>query len=417
MIIASDELVHDDLTGALADAQASGAGDPGRFDAEAALTERLNWRRASMVAMATCVMLGLLETVNAFVMHLLDGHPRGWLYCLKEQLPWWLLWMVFMPAIMWLARTYRFDNPRWRKSAAIHACAGLAIAIAHGSAYGTGFHYAGSGAVFLATAGASIRFFLLRYLFMDIMTYVAAIGVYYSFEYFSGFRRSALDAARAHTREARLQLNLAEARIHALQMELNPHFLFNSLNAVSGLIRKRNHDDAVDMLARLGELLRTTLNRDMPLEIPLSDELELLRRFLDVELVRFGDRLRIVWDVEPETRDAFVPPLILQPLVENALRHGISRRPGAALLRISARRLGLHLELAVRDSGDGLASLGAGPKREGIGLSNTKARLAQLYGREMTSLELSDVAGGGARTRLQLPFHTTSGFRDVAIGA
>jgi two-component system, LytTR family, sensor kinase len=417
MIIASEESVHDDLTGALADAQASEAEDAGRFDAEAALTERLNWRRASLVAVAACLGLGLLETVNAFLMHKLDGHPRGWLYSLREQLPWWLLWMLFMPAIMWLARTYRFDGPRWRQSAVIHASAGLAIALAHASAYGTGFHYAASGAVFLATVGASVRFFLLRYLFMDIMTYVAAIGVYYSFEYFSGFRRSALAAARAHTREARLQLNLAEARIHALQMELNPHFLFNSLNAVSGLIRKRDHDAAVDMLARLGELLRTTLNRDMPLEIPLSDELELLRRFLDVELVRFGDRLRIVWEVEPETRDAFVPPLILQPLVENALRHGISRRPGAALLRISARRVGLHLELSVRDSGDGLASLAGGPKREGIGLANTKARLAQLYGREMTSLDLSDVAGGGARTRLQLPFHTTSGFRDVAIGA
>ena len=114
MSIVSEELVHGDLTGALADAQASGLHESGRFDAEAALTERLNWRRASMVAMGTCVALGLLETINAYVIRQIDGHPKDWLFNLREQVPWWLLWTVFMPAIMWLARTYRFDNPRWR---------------------------------------------------------------------------------------------------------------------------------------------------------------------------------------------------------------------------------------------------------------------------------------------------------------
>jgi LytS/YehU family sensor histidine kinase len=171
------------------------------------------------------------------------------------------------------------------------------------------------------------------------------------------------------------------------------------------------------MLARLGELLRTTLDREMPPEVPLSEELELLRRFLGIELVRFGDRLRVAWDIEQDTTGALVPPLILQPLVENARRHGISRRTGSALLRISARRAGAHLELAVRDTGDGLASFGGRPPREGIGLSNTRARLTELYGPDATSLELNDVAGGGVRARLLIPFHLTRGRSDVAIGA
>jgi sensor histidine kinase YesM len=118
----------------------------------------------------------------------------------------------------------------------------------------------------------------------------------------------------------------------------------------------------------------------MPAEVPLSEELVFLGRFVDIELVRFGDRLRVTWDIEPEARAALVPPLILQPLVENALRHGISRRPGPATLRISARRSGLHLELAVRDSGDGLTPNDSCDGREGIGLSNTRARLVELYG-------------------------------------
>jgi LytS/YehU family sensor histidine kinase len=268
--------------------------------------------------------------------------------------------------------------------------------------------------------GGQVLLFLRLYLFMDVMTYLAAGAVYYAFEYFSHFRRSALAAARSEARAARLRLNLAEARIHALRMELNPHFLFNALNAVAGLVRRRDHDAAVGMLERVGELIRTTLDRDLAPEVPLPHELELLRRFVDVELVRFGDRLRVAWDVEPEARAALVPPLILQPLVENALRHGISRRPGPALLRISARRAGPNLELAVRDTGQGLAPLGGPPPRDGIGLSNTRARLEELYGPGATSLELTNVAGGGARARLLIPFHLTPETGEapsVAVGA
>jgi LytS/YehU family sensor histidine kinase len=174
------------------------------------------------------------------------------------------------------------------------------------------------------------------------------------------------------------------------------------------------------MLERVGELLRTTLDREMPPEVPLAAELGLLGRYLDIEQARFGERLRVSWDVEPETRDALVPPLILQPLVENALRHGVSRRQGVALLRISARRAGRQLELTVRDTGDGLALVGGRPPREGIGLSNTRARLEQLYGPDATSLELGDVAGGGARGRLLLPYHVTRARTHadgVALGA
>jgi LytS/YehU family sensor histidine kinase len=262
-----------------------------------------------------------------------------------------------------------------------------------------------------------ISLFTGRYLATDVVIYAGAIGVYYAFEYFTRFRRTALEAAQAESRAARLQLSLAEARIHALRMELNPHFLFNALNAVAGLVRKRQHDAAVDMLARLGDLLRTTLDREMPAEVTLSEELEYLGRFVDIELVRFGDRLRVTWEIDPDVRNALVPPLILQPLVENSLRHGVGRRPGAAQLRVAARRSGLHLELAVRDSGEGLHPVDGRAPREGIGLSNTRARLTELYGPDVASVDVADVPGGGVRARLLLPYHTSVLERDVALRA
>lgn len=379
--------------------------------------ELLDWKKATRVAIPLCLLMAVFEGVNSYVVRYLDGNPRNLAYIALEQLPWWLLWCAFMPLVLWLARTYRFDTSAWPKSAWVHALLGLTIAIAHGALYGVFVHLSQGPNALGITVAAKIRWFLLRYLFTDVATYAAAVGIYYSFEYFSSFRSSALAKAVAEARAARLELSLAEARLHALRMELNPHFLFNALNAVAGLVRRREHDSAIEMLTQLGELLRAMLTREMPAQIPLTDELTLLRKFLDIEQVRFGDRLRIVWEIEREAHSALVPPLILQPVVENALRHGISRRPGPAVLSISARRIGLQLELAVRDSGEGLAAHQGRIPREGIGLSNIRARLEQQYGAASISLELVDAIGGGARARLLLPFHISTEQSNVALGA
>lgn len=379
--------------------------------------ERLNLRRASVVAIAVCLGIGLAESLNDWLLRYFGGTPKSVSFVIVEQMPWWMLWTLFMPAIMWLARGYRFDNARWRRSAVFHSTLGLGIAIAHGALYGAFFQVTNGSIPNVTTIPESIRWFLLRYLFMDVMTYCAAVGVYYSFEYFSSFRHSALAGARSEARAARLELHLAQARLHALRMELNPHFLFNALNAVAGLVRRREPDKAIETLTRLGDLLRATLDGEMPSEVPLADELELLGRFLDIEQVRFGDRLRVAWDVEPGTRSGLVPPLILQPLVENALRHGIAQRPGPGLLCIAAKRDGDRLELTVRDSGRGLATANGRGLREGIGLSNTRARLEQLYGRHEVAMELADVAAGGAQARVVLPFHESPAMTHVSIGA
>lgn len=386
------------------------------FDADEALKEKVSFRKALGVACIAYAGVGVMEATVDFTLSRVSGSPATILTVLRRQVPWWLLWIVFAPAVLGLARHYRFDGPRWPRSAGVHAMLGVLISLSHSTLYALTSHIF-TGAVVATSPWAQARLVLGRYLFTDLMTYIAAVGVYWSYEYFMHFRSSALAAARSEAQAARLQLRLADARIHALRMELNPHFLFNALNSVAGLVRKREHDGAIDMLARLGELLRTTLNRDMPPEVTLAEELALLRRFLDIELVRFGDRLRVVWEVEAGAYDAFVPPLILQPLVENALRHGIAKRSGAGLLHVSARQVGLQLELAVRDTGEGIVPRPVRAERQGIGLSNTRSRLEELYGAEASSVELTDAPGGGARARILLPFHLSRGREHAAAGA
>jgi two-component system, LytTR family, sensor kinase len=380
-------------------------------------TEALDWRVSSLVAAAACAVIGLLECAKDYVMVQIRGTDRALLLVLRDQALWWVLWMLLMPGVIALGQRFRFDGGRWRSSAVIHSTLAIALSVGHIAVFGAAYFWAVGPTTWGPTAGRTISLFTARYLATDVVIYAGAIGVYYAFEYFARFQRTAIEAAQAESRASRLQLNLAEARIHALRMELNPHFLFNALNAVAGLIRKREHDAAVDMLARLGDLLRTTLDREMPAEVTLSEELAYLGRFVDIELVRFGDRLRVTWEIDADVRNALVPPLILQPLVENSLRHGVGRRPGPAQLRVSARRSGLHLELTVRDSGEGLHPAGGRAPREGIGLSNTRARLTELYGPDVGSVDVADVPGGGVRARLLLPYHTSVLERDVAVGA
>lgn len=382
------------------------------------LEEPLDWRVSSLVAAGACAAIGILECAKDYVMMQIQGSQRPFVAALRDQALWWILWMVLIPVVIALGRRFRFDGGRWRASSVTHLTLSVVLSIGHIAAFGAAYFWAvGPTRTLGATAGSVITIFMTRYLATDILIYGGALGVYYAFEYFARYRRLALEAAQSESRAARLQLNLAEARIHALRMELNPHFLFNALNAVAGLVRKRQHDAAIDMLARLGDLFRTTLDREMPAEVPLAEELAYLQRFVEIELVRFGDRLRVVWDVEPEVNGAFVPPLILQPLVENALRHGVGRRPGPAHLRIGARRSGLHLELSVRDSGEGLTPSAGRAPREGIGLSNTRARLTELYGPDVASVDVADVRGGGVCARVLIPFHTSVLERDVAVGA
>jgi LytS/YehU family sensor histidine kinase len=233
--------------------------------------------------------------------------------------------------------------------------------------------------------------------------YFALVGIEHSLFYFA-------QARERETLAARLAAQLAEARLGALRMQLNPHFLFNSLNAITVLVRDRNTAAASRMLELLSGVLREVLRAEETPETTLAAELEFLERYLSIEQVRFSDRLRPRIEAGPAIAGAAVPRFLLQPLVENALRHGIARRADAGVLAIDARREGADLVLTVRDDGPGLTlgapgvapgvALGSG----GVGLANTRARLAALYG-ERASLHIANAEGGGVVATVRLPYH------------
>ncbi|GHG63053.1 histidine kinase [Comamonas sp. JC664] len=211
-------------------------------------------------------------------------------------------------------------------------------------------------------------------------------------------------ARRAQVRQRRadqLQTQLAEARLQALASQLRPHFLFNALNAVATLVHS-DPDAAERMLARLGDLLRHSLDSHGRQEVTLREELEALAPYLDIERTRFGPRLEVDWKLAPEVMDARVPFLALQPLVENAIRHGLAPRAGPGRIEISAEREGDALHLHVRDNGVGPPA--RGPARGGgVGLTNLRARLATLYG-PRAALELKSATPRGAVAELRVPW-------------
>jgi LytS/YehU family sensor histidine kinase len=224
--------------------------------------------------------------------------------------------------------------------------------------------------------------------------YFALVGIEHSLFYFA-------QARERETQAVRLAAQLAEVRLGALRMQLNPHFLFNSLNAISVLVRDRNTAAASRMLELLSDVLREVL-RDATHETTLATELEFLKRYLAIEQVRFSDRLRPQIEADRAIAGAALPRFLLQPLVENALRHGIAQRADAGMLSVNARREGDLLVLTVRDDGPGI-SPGA-PVSGGVGLANTRARLAALYG-DRASLDIANAEGGGVVATVRLPYH------------
>ena len=237
--------------------------------------------------------------------------------------------------------------------------------------------------------------FLLLRLLTESLPFWAMIALIHAFEFHRRYRQREVETAR-------LQAQLAESRLEALTAQLHPHFLFNTLQGISTLMH-RDVKAADAMLSRLSDLLRQTLQRGDRQEIPLGEELEVLDHYIEISRERFKDRLIFETQVAPNLRHALVPFFILQPLVENALQHGIARRAGVGRVMVSAEQQGDTLHLCVTDDGPGLAKDARAFPREGIGLSNTRQRLRQLYGDEQ-SLELETPAEGGLRVELTIPY-------------
>lgn len=296
-----------------------------------------------------------------------------------------LLWTVVTPLIFRLAERLPIERTRWKIALPVHVAAYLAVALGF-----VGLHSLGSplGGREGPRPGRPPR--AVEWIFFG-----PQLPIYLAFVSLAHARHFSRRARERERRELELAASLAEARLRALRMQIQPHFLFNALNALAALI-PRDPDAADDMLAALADFLRLTLEDPGGREVPLGRELEFTERYLAIEKVRFGDRLTFSIDADPAALAVAVPPLLLQPLVENAVRHGIEPRREAGRIEIHARRENGALRLTVRDDGVGLPPVFA----EGVGLANTRTRLRELHG-DAATMELK--SGDGLQIDIGLP--------------
>ncbi len=336
-----------------------------------------------------------------------EAWSASWVLIFASQVVHWGLWIAFTPLILWLAR--RFPLPmeprreearatlrnRWGRWGLVHLGAGVGVGVVHLFLASTGyflirpFPREEAGSFWGLFVGVCLTFMLI-----DLLMYWGVLGVGYAVHYYRKYKEGEVHASQ-------LKTQLAQAQLQALKMQLHPHFLFNTLNAISTLVRTNRNEAATDMIAGLSDLLRLTLESSDAQEVTLKQELEFLARYLDIEQIRFGERLQVKMHIDPQTLHARVPNLVLQPLVENAIRHGIAPRAEAGCIEIRAERTDGLLRLQVRDDGPGLPL--DGPLLEGVGLTNTRARLHRLYGSDQR-VQLKNAEEGGAVVTLELPF-------------
>jgi two-component system, LytTR family, sensor kinase len=335
-------------------------------------------------------MVGLFFASQIYFWFAATERPMSFATSLAWQLAAVYIFAATTPLILWLACHYRIGRYNWRKSVAVHAVAGLVISAAWAAAHVTLDQW------FVDRLGALTPARLARMSFYqldkELLVYWTVVLISHAVNYYHRAREG--------------ELRASQAQLQALKMQLHPHFLFNSLHSISSLVH--TDPEAADrMIARLGDFLRLTLDASATQEVTLRRELEFLDCYLGIERIRFRDRLTTRVEADPHALNCRVPNLLLQPLVENAIRHGVSARREPGRIEISAARAGGFLRLQVRDNGPGLAAAQAphvtNGSGGGLGLGNTRARLAQLYG-DAHRFEMSDDPRGGAVVTIEIPF-------------
>lgn len=324
------------------------------------------------------------------------GMPTAWYRAFASGLADWYIWGLLAPLVFWSGRRFRLGRGIWPARLVLHLFASVIVSLVQ-LVLTTWFAQlveSVSGRPFPFLMG--LRFALAVKFHWNVVVYWAILGLSHALAYYRESRERALQALQ-------LESQLAQARLQSLKMQLNPHFLFNTLNTVSQLIYEEP-ENADRMITQLGELLRLSLDAGSEHLITLRQELEFLERYLAIQKARFEDRLTTQFDIAPCLYDVLVPTLILQPLVENAIRHGIGPRSARGRIEVHAQGQGQWLCLRVSDNGSGLPDSQAAIK-EGVGLGNTRARLKQLFGADQ-SLALSNGSGGGLVVTLMFPLRT-----------
>jgi signal transduction histidine kinase len=357
-----------------------------------------------MHLLATWLAVAVFFSARNVLVSAARDRPIDWQWDVYHEFIYALTWAAFTPIVLAAGRRWPLGSGTWRRTVLLHLGPMALLAPAQ-IVTSDILHYLGLALVGREPAGTLGTFFaglgggIVWGILTGFLYYWLILGIQAAFIYQRMYREERIAAAQ-------LEGRLTEARLEALRLQLHPHFLFNTLNAISAFIGA-DPERARRMIARLGELLRRTLNSGGTPELPLSRELDLLAPYLEIQRIRFGDRLSIQLDVPDGTGDALIPALMLQPLVENAVEHGVRRTLDAAQVRLSARQSGDRLRLEIADNGPGPNGAGEGA---GVGLANTRARLAGLYG-DAHRFELKPLETGGTVVIVELPFKSGSDSR------
>ncbi|NNE34348.1 MAG: histidine kinase [Rhodothermales bacterium] len=337
---------------------------------------------------------GLAALSFYYLNQVVTAQPMAWSYAVTSTLPNWYIWALLTPVIIWLARSYPIERDNWlRTVVAIHIPAMLAALLIHSLANLLIFRAVGIHDTI--NLGLYEVHFTSR-VHANIVTYWMILGIFAAYNYYR-------ELLTREQQAATLQVQLAQANLKALKMQLHPHFLFNTLNSVAALVRKGDNKTAIKMLVRLGDFLRLALENKGVQEIPIEQELDFLERYLDIERIRFGDRLFVSVRCEPDAAGAYVPNMILQPLVENAIHHGIGPNADQGRIEVEATRADDTLRMVVRDNGTGMPKEAERRMRKGVGIANTSERLLNLYG-EDHALSFRNLNEGGLEVELEIPF-------------
>ena len=355
-----------------------------------------------LIIFGVWTVVGLFMTSQAYVRYVRNNRPVDLLKLIfLMELPLCYLWALFTPLLVRLARRFRIERGRALRNTLIHICISILLSVITMVGYSTISNF-----LFVAPADrnftiTSVLFSVYTFFDYYMLIYWLIVMISHAFDYYSRYQEGELRASQ-------LQAQLARAELQALKMQLHPHFLFNTLHSISAL-QIKDIAAANRMIARLGDFLRLTLDNSGAQEVSLQKELEFLKCYLEIERIRFQDRLTVNMEVEPQALDARVPNLILQPIVENAIKHGISPRAAPGRIDIRAKRENGLLLLQVEDNGRGINANGKGVRiiKEGLGLANTRARLDQLYGASYR-FDLHNVDEGGFLVTMEIPLKVTA---------
>ena len=341
-------------------------------------------------------LFGLFFACQRYIERAYVGDPTTWIRVLSAWAACSYLWAALTPTVLWLAKRFPIERKKWLRPLLVHTTAGILISVFHLGLYLLALQFILGDSTHTFASLRGLQRIVIVEIHFNFLLYAVLVGISHAIDYYRQKQERELS-------EAQLETKLALAELDALRMQLQPHFLFNTLNTISVLMLK-DVKAANKMLKRLSELLRVMLkNSRAAHEITLRQELEFLNNYLEIEQTRFPDRLKIIMNVDAETLDAQVPSLILQPIVENAIRHGIAPRAAAGRIEICAERINGMIRLRVSDDGVGLQNNFQADSGSHIGLSNTKARLLQLYGADH-SFGLTDAQNGGVVVTIAIPF-------------